>query len=217
MVFTIDDVKAFRIDYTRDFVIQEDRTRAISLALLSKDLPNFTRANRNNDSVSFERERDGKVINEIAIYPKFAWAVDTKQPRQVIDASRGKLRLEVRLMRKGLAGIKGVKRPLDYLSQSVSDSLINEAASMLDLKRIIDARKIDFQEMLIVHAFGQRSLGRPGLPIFIQLVLRDGEHFYLNPDFHYAKSTYFKRKTEAERLGIWHDLVVASEVQTSYE
>ena len=120
-------------------------------------------------------------------------------------------------MRKGLNGIKGVTRPLDYLSQSISDSLLNEAANMLELQRIIDARNIDFQQMLIVHACGQRSLGKLGLPTFVELVKRHGEHFHRNAEFHYPKSTYHKRKDELKKLGIWRDLVASSEVQSSYE
>ncbi|MEQ1762000.1 MAG: hypothetical protein ABL984_02535 [Pyrinomonadaceae bacterium] len=214
LIFTLDDVKAFRIDYTRDYAIREDQTRRTALALLALDLPSFTRAKRHEDSVLFECELDGKVTRAIAIYPKFAWATDTKQTDDVIRESRGKLRLEVRLIRKGLLSIKGAAKPLDYLSQSVSDSLLNEAAHMLDLQRIIDARNIDFQERLIVHARGQRSLGKYGLPIFIEMVKRYGEHFYRKPEFYYAKSTYFKRKQEAEQLGLWTDLVAASKVQT---
>lgn len=214
LVYTIDDVKAFRIDYTRDYDISEDRTHAVALALLATDLPNFPRANRYEDSVCFERENDGKVTKQVVIYPKSAWATSTNQPRDVIDASRGKLRLEVRLLRKGLSGIKGASKPLDYLTQSISNTLLNEAANMLELQRIIDARNIDFQEKLIVHGCGQQSLGTLGLPTFIELVKRYGEHFHHNPEFHYARSTYYKRKSELEQLGMWSDLVAASEVQT---
>jgi hypothetical protein len=215
LTFTVDDVKAFRIDYTRDYDIQEDRTRAVTLALLARDLPNYTRTEREGDSVCFEREQGGKVIKQLAIYSKYAWAIDTNQASDVIDASRGKLRLEVRMIRKGLNSITGARKPLEYLSQSISDSLLNEAANMLDLQRIIDARNIDFHGRLIVHGCGQRSLGRYGLSTFIELVKREGEDFHLKPEFHYPRSTYFKRRAEAVKLGIWGDLVAASAVQTS--
>jgi hypothetical protein len=215
--FPVDHVKAFRIDYTRDYDIREDHSHAVALRLFAMDLPNFPRAKRHGDSVCFEREQGGKVIKAIEIYPKFAWATETKQPPEVIEASRGKLRLEVRLMRKGLDGVRGARKPLDYLSQSISDSLLNEAADILDLQRIIDARKIDFHERLIVHGCGQGSLGKYGLPTFVELVKRHGPNFHLKPEFHYAKSTYFKRKKEAEQLGIWYDLVATSDVQTPYE
>ncbi|PYS99101.1 MAG: hypothetical protein DMF63_13610 [Acidobacteria bacterium] len=217
LTFRIDDVKAFRIDYTRDYDVREDRTRRVALSLFASDLPDFPRANREKDSVCFSREREGQVIKAITVYPKFAWAAETGQPPSVIRASRGKLRLEVRLMRKGLAGIKGARKPLDYLSQSVSDSLLNQAANMLDLQRIIDARNIDFHRRLIIHGCGQRSLGKDGLSMFVELVKRHGPHFYLNPEFCYPKSTYFKRKKEAEQLGVWGDLVASSEMQRSYE
>jgi hypothetical protein len=217
LVFPIDDVKPFRIDYTRDYDICEDRSHPVALSLVAMDLPNFPLVNREVDSVCFKREQGGKVIKAIEIYPKFAWATDKKQPPDVIDASRGKLRLEVRLIRKGLEGVKGARKPLDYLSQSVCDSLLNEAATMLDLQRIINNRNIDFQETLIVHGCRQRSLGRYGLPTFVEMVKRHGPHFYLKSEFYYAKSTYFKRKKEAEQLGIWNDLVAASELQTPYE
>jgi len=217
LIFTLEDVKAFRIDYTRDYDIQEDRAHAIALGLLPQDLPNFTRTMRCNDSVWFESQRDGQTIKEIAIYPKFTWASDNHEPQDVIDASRGKLRLEVRLMRKGLNSIKGANKPLDYLSQAISDTLLNEAATMLDLQRIIDARNFDFHHRLIVHACGQRSLGKLGLPTFIELVERYGPDFYRMPDFHYPKSTYHKRKNELERLGIWGDLLAASQLQRPYE
>lgn len=212
-IFTTDDVKVFRIDYTRDYNIKEDRTHAVALALLTMDLPNFPRAIRFKDSVCFEREQNGKLIKQLAIYPKFAWATETNQPGHVIDASRGKLRLEVRLIRKGLSGIKGASKPLDYLSQSISDSLLNEAENMLELQRIMDARNIDFQERIIVHGCRQRSLGELGLPTFVELVKRYGEHFHNKPGFHYARSTYYKRKSELEKLGIWRELVAASRVQ----
>ena len=88
---------------------------------------------------------------------------------------------------------------------------------MLDLQRIIDERTIDFHERLIVHARGHGTLGKMGLPTFIELVKRHGENFYRRPEFHYSKSTYYKRRTEAEQMGIWRDLLAASEVQTSYE
>ena len=217
LTYTIDDVKAFRIDYTRDYDIVEDRARAVTLSLLAKDLPKFTHTYREGDSICFARERGGKVIKQLAIYPKFIWAKEAQQPREVIDATRGKLRLEVRLIGKGLAGVKGASKPSDYLSRPISDSLLNEAATMLDLQRIIDERTIDFHERLIVHARGHGTLGKMGLPTFIELVKRHGENFYRRPEFHYSKSTYYKRRTEAEQMGIWRDLLAASEVQTSYE
>jgi hypothetical protein len=215
--FTLDGVKAFRIDYTRDYDIQEDRARAIALALLPADLPNFNRTNRKGDSVWFAQERDGQTVKEIEVYPKFTWAIDTHQPQDVIEASRGKLRLEVRLKRKGLDNIKGAIKPLDYLAQSISDAQLNEAAAMLDLQRIIDARNTDFQERLIVHACGQGSLGEQGLATFIELVRRHGKDFNRKTDFHYPRSTYYKRIDELKRLGMWDDLVAASKVQSSYE
>jgi hypothetical protein len=215
LIFTLDDVKAFRIDYTRDYDIQESRAHSAVFALIARDVPGYPLANRNEDSVCFEREQGGQVIRQIVLYPKFKWANDTNQPCDVIDASREKLRLEVRFIRKGLKCIRGATKPLDYLSQSVSDSILNKAANMLDLQRIIDARNIDFQEMLIVHGCGQRSLGTLGLPTFVELVQRYGEHFHHKPDFHYPKSTYYKRKNELVRLGIWGDLLAASEVRTS--
>ncbi len=216
LLFAADDVKLFRIDFTRDYDIREGRAHAIALELLATDLRYFQRASRYGDSVLFQREQGGEVVKQLAIYPKFVWAADTHQPSDVVDASRGKLRLEVRLLRKGLTGIQGAIKPLDYLSQSISDSLLNEAEATLDLRRIIDARNIDFQEMLIVHARGQQSFTKYGLPTFVELVKRHGEKFHLNPEFHYPKSTYYKRKREVEDLGFWHDLVAASQVQTPY-
>jgi hypothetical protein len=215
LIFTLDDVKTVRIDYTRDYYIQEDRARSISLNLRARDVPEFPQMNVTEDSVCFQRKQGGKTLSQIEIYPKFLWATGTNQPSDVIDASRGKLRLEVRLMHKGLKGIKGATKPLDYLTQSVSDSILNEAANMLDLQRIIDAQDVDFHERLIVHGCGQQSLGKQGPSTFVELVRRYGKQFYLNPDFHYPRSTYFKHRKAAEKLGFWHDLVAASEVQTS--
>lgn len=217
LVFTVDDVKAFRIDYTRDYDIREDQTHAIALALLATDLPNFHHARREKDSVYFARGRGRDVTKAIAIYPKSVWATDTNQSSEVQDESRGKLRLEVRLIRKGLTGIKGARKPLDYLSESISDSLLNEAATMLKLPQIIDARDIDFHERIIVHGCRHQTLGNYGLPTFLELVKRYGPQFHRKPGFYYAKSTYYKRRSELEQLGIWQDLVAASDAQSPYE
>lgn len=214
--FRIDGVKAFRIDYTQDYDIAEDKARPIALALLAKDIPKYIPKSE-RDSVCFEREQDGKVVRQIEIYPKFTWAGDTNQPQHVIDAARGKLRLEVRFIRKGLDSIKGANKPLDYLSQSINDAVLNEAEHLLDLQRVIDARQIDFHEKLIVHACGQRSLGKLGLPTFIELVKRYGPKFYREPDFHYPKSTFHERKKDVKRLGMWDELVAAYEANCSYE
>ncbi len=217
LTFTLEDAKAFRIDYTRDYDIREDTAPAIALALLSKALPDFERVIRLHDTVSFRHELEGKTARQILIYPKFTWATDTKQPQHVVEACRGKLRLEVRLERKGLKAVKGATKPLDYLTQSISQAVLDEATTMLDLQRILDARDFDFHERLIVHACGQGTLGKLGLPTFIELVRRYGPRFYYCPDFHYPKSTYHKRKSELEKLGFWDDLVAASEMRSSYE
>jgi hypothetical protein len=217
LTFTVEDSKAFRVDYTRDFDICEDRARTITLALLPTDLPDFPKVNREHDSVTFVKKRGREVTKQIVVYPKFTWATDTNQPQNVFALTRGKLRLEVRVMRKGLTAIKGAIKPLDYLSQSISDSLLNEAAKMLDLQRIINARNYDFQGKLIVHAYGQRSLGKLGLMGFIELVERYGENFYQKPDFHYPKSTYYKLRGELKELELWDQIVAASKVQSAYE
>lgn len=217
LAFPIEEVKLFRIDYTRDYDIREDRVHAMALKLFAMDVRSFSEVHRYADSVCFECKKDDQVIKQLAIYPKFIWARDTNQPPEVIDASRDKLRLEVRLFRDGLKGIKSASKPLDYLSQTTSDSLLNEAAAMLDLRRIINARNIDFHEIQIIHARGQGSLGRYGLCMFIELVKRYGEYFHLKPEFHYARSTYYKWKRELESQGSWSDLVAASGVQTLYE
>jgi len=217
LTFTLDDAKAFGIDYTRDYDIREDTAPAIALALLPKALPDFERVIRHHDTVLFRHELEGKTARQILIYPKFTWASDTQKPQHVVEASRGKLRLEVRLERKGLKAVKGAIKPLDYLSQSISEAVLDEAATMLDLQHILDARDFDFHERLIVHACGQRTLGKLGLPTFIELVKRHGPEFHRTPEFHYPKSTYHKRKNELEKLGIWDDLVAASQMQLSYE
>jgi hypothetical protein len=215
LTFTVDNVKPFRIDYMRHYEIREEEARTITLALMSKDLIGFNCTNREGDSVWFAMKHGRKVIKAIEVYPKFAWAIETKQSQHVIDESRGKLRLEVRLMQKGLKGIKGATRPLDYLSQSVGDSVLNQAANLLDLQRIINARNIDFQELLLVHAYRHRSLGKLGLMGFAEMVIRHGENFHQKPEFHYARSTYYKHRRELVEMGKWGDLVAASAIQSA--
>jgi len=217
LVFPVNEVKANRIDYTRDYLIQEERADEIASSLLSTKALNQSRTIRTKNTVYFVKESGGGITKEVVIYPKFEWAIESNQPEEVLEASRSKLRLEVRLRKKGLKGIKGASKPFDYISQLVSESVLNEVSTLLDLERISKARRMDFQEELIVYACGQKTLSRYGLPMFIELVKRHGEKFWEDPDFYYPKSTYYKNRRSLQELNIWDDLLEAAEVRTVYE
>ena len=212
--FGPDKIKIRRIDFARDFHIQDHTSvEAISRELFAKVIPNMKRHTIDN-SVSFLRKTTRGLAKKISVYPKLDEVLSRPSPSpEAIRAATGKLRLEVRLEGRGLDGLKrsrGGITPMHLVSNQVSDGVIHEAMSLLDFNRILDARKIDFFGTLKSAGFRTRDFHLLG---FIETVKRCGPRFFEQPDIHCPKRTFYDYKKRCEELGIWQDLVNSSEVQ----
>jgi hypothetical protein len=144
-----------------------------------------------NGTVYFSRRNKNDTPKQIVTYSKLDWAVETRQPTEIVEAALDKLRLEVRLRGRGIDGISRKRDPLKIITESASNTVLNEASALLDLERIIAARRIDLLDVALSAGFRTRDFGLFG---FMYLVQKHGINFYKNPDFNWPKRTYYDRR-----------------------
>lgn len=212
--FQPDSTKVRRIDFARDFQIQQGTDAAsISQALFAKTLTGMTRHAVEN-SICFERQTSHGLAKRILVYPKLDEVLSRPSPTSdAIGAATNKVRLEVRLQGRGLDVLLrscGGVTPTHLVSDQVSELIIRQAMEQLDFQSILAAPRKDFFEYFTSVTSDTREYD---LYWFGEAVRRHGVRFHKNTDFHYSDRKFYRNKKRCEQLGIWEHLVNSSLVQ----
>ncbi len=151
IVFDARTARVSRVDFTRDFSVEEDQVIPIIAKIGELTLPKYVRHNFGDTTVYFQN--CGKAhTKKFLIYGKYQERINKNKDQSEIEASKGILRLEISLKKKGVSNLaKSLKLPnhqaQHILTAETSQKVIEEAMTKLHFSSLLSAESASVEKL----------------------------------------------------------------------